>query len=66
MKTRRIDTDGIFDRCYCGERVRLVLGDRFGVECECGEAEYADSLDVVMVIWNRKMREKQLFTKKDL
>ena len=56
------DTDGIYDRCHCGERPSLVWrGDcptEYKVECNsCGECtRWRPTKTAVMVDWNRKMR----------
>ena len=61
--TSKTDTDGIYDRCHCGERPALVWqypqpATEYKVECNsCGECTRWRLIKTsAMVEWNRKIR----------
>ncbi len=63
MKRERIDTDGILDRCHCGEIAKFIHDWKNRPKTDmarctvCGEAtDWLENEMLVMLAWNKAMR----------
>jgi len=60
-KMKRVDTNGILERCECGARCCYLIGDGgmvVGLRCDdnCGEGFIGDDRIDLMVEWNLRIR----------